>query len=156
LLHGQSERRLHHNEQAAEPQSPRRQRRQSQKPPPPRLQQQQQHQQQEQQQPSASHTRRLLGGGAAAAGPDELGCTHFGACAGCTLNSGLASPPTAARAAAFFESLGAPEGAFRVTAGPAAGWRCRAKLAVRGRAGAPVVGLFGAGSHVAVDIPECR
>ena len=42
-------------------------------------------------------------------------------------------------------------------AGPLHGWRCRAKLAVRGRPGKPLVGLFKRGSHDVVDIvPGCR
>ena len=41
-------------------------------------------------------------------------------------------------------------------AGPVHGWRCRAKLAVRGSAGAPSIGLFEAGSHSVTPMPECR
>ena len=41
--------------------------------------------------------------------------------------------------------------------GPLHGWRCRAKLAVRGRPGKPVIGLFKRGSHDVVDIvPGCK
>lgn len=77
----------------------------------------------------------------------ELRCPHFEACSGCTLDRGLATPPTLAAAEALFTSL---------HVGPVTGWRHRARLAVR-RApdGAPAVGLFAAGSHDVVDIPGC-
>jgi hypothetical protein len=45
---------------------------------------------------------------------------------------------------------------FTTVPGPVHGWRCRAKLAVRGSAAAPQLGLFQAGSHELVPIPECR
>jgi hypothetical protein len=36
------------------------------------------------------------------------------------------------------------------------GWRCRAKLAVRGTSEDPQIGLFEEGTHSIVDIPLCR
>ena len=39
--------------------------------------------------------------------------------------------------------------------GPALGYRHRARLAVRGRPGAPKIGVFQLGSHRIVDIPSC-
>ncbi len=39
--------------------------------------------------------------------------------------------------------------------GARTGYRHRARLAVRGRASRPVIGIFEAGSHRAVDIPNC-
>lgn len=36
------------------------------------------------------------------------------------------------------------------------GWRCRAKLAVRGSAKEPVIGLYEEGTHNVVGIPFCR
>ncbi|KAF6252247.1 hypothetical protein COO60DRAFT_1644211 [Scenedesmus sp. NREL 46B-D3] len=45
---------------------------------------------------------------------------------------------------------------FSTVPGPVHGWRCRAKLAVRGSAAAPQLGLFQANSHDLVPIPECR
>lgn len=36
------------------------------------------------------------------------------------------------------------------------GWRCRAKLAVRGSASDPMIGLYQEGTHNVVDIPECK
>jgi tRNA/tmRNA/rRNA uracil-C5-methylase (TrmA/RlmC/RlmD family) len=39
--------------------------------------------------------------------------------------------------------------------GPALGFRYRARLAVRGRANSPKIGIFQAGTHRIVDIPHC-
>lgn len=36
------------------------------------------------------------------------------------------------------------------------GWRCRAKLAVRGSSDSPMIGLYEEGSHNVVDIPQCK
>ena len=54
----------------------------------------------------------------------------------------------------FRAGLGHAE--FTVQLGPVHGWRCRARLAVRGRPGRPVIGLYRAGTHDALDIPDCR
>lgn len=70
-----------------------------------------------------------------------LPCCHFHGGAGCCVNERLAF--------AHGRYLHAP-------AGPVHGWRCRAKLAVRGTADAPVVGLFETGSHLVTPIPDCR
>ncbi|KXZ41742.1 hypothetical protein GPECTOR_298g806 [Gonium pectorale] len=88
---------------------------------------------------------------AAAADPSsELGCRHFGACSGCSLQDGLAAPPLYGEAVEFFRGLGLDEVPAVMKASH--GWRCRAKLAVRGPAGRPLVGLFREGSHDVVDI----
>ena len=36
------------------------------------------------------------------------------------------------------------------------GWRCRAKLAVRGSSVNPLIGLYEEGTHNVVDIPQCK
>ncbi|KAF5190660.1 23S rRNA (uracil-C(5))-methyltransferase RlmCD [Thalictrum thalictroides] len=36
------------------------------------------------------------------------------------------------------------------------GWRCRAKLAIRGSSANPLIGLYEEGTHNVVDIPFCR
>lgn len=36
------------------------------------------------------------------------------------------------------------------------GWRCRAKLAVRGSSDNALIGLYQEGTHTVVDIPECK
>jgi tRNA/tmRNA/rRNA uracil-C5-methylase (TrmA/RlmC/RlmD family) len=43
-----------------------------------------------------------------------------------------------------------------VTSGAAAGFRHRARLAIRGRLGSPKLGLFAPGTHRVVHIPNCR
>jgi tRNA/tmRNA/rRNA uracil-C5-methylase (TrmA/RlmC/RlmD family) len=45
---------------------------------------------------------------------------------------------------------------FEVVEGARLGFRQRARLAVRGRAASPKIGIFQAGSHRIVDIPDCR
>lgn len=49
--------------------------------------------------------------------------------------------------------MGAPE--LRVVRGDPLGFRHRARLAVRGRATSPKIGIFETGSHRVVDIPRC-
>jgi tRNA/tmRNA/rRNA uracil-C5-methylase (TrmA/RlmC/RlmD family) len=43
----------------------------------------------------------------------------------------------------------------RVISGPTAGFRLRARLAIRGRLGSPKLGLFELGTHRVVHIPRC-
>lgn len=43
-----------------------------------------------------------------------------------------------------------------VDAGLQYGWRCRAKLVVRGSSMDPLIGLYEEGTHNIVDIPECK
>jgi hypothetical protein len=83
----------------------------------------------------------------------ELGCPHFAACSGCTLENGLQRPPLAERAAAFFAQRGVED--FEVGCAGVQAWRCRARLAVRATPAGTVLGLFREGSHEVVDIPGC-
>ncbi|GLC35480.1 hypothetical protein PLESTM_000328900 [Pleodorina starrii] len=80
----------------------------------------------------------------------ELGCARFGSCSGCSLQDGLAVPPLYGEAAEFFRGLGLAE--LPAVMRAPHGWRCRAKLAVRGPVGRPLIGLFREGSHQVVDI----
>ena len=82
-------------------------------------------------------------------------CPHRPPCPGCP-RYGAAGPAPAgvARLAALAEALGAAPP--RIEAGPSRGYRHRARLAVRGRARSPKVGLFQEGSHRIVDIPHCE
>jgi 23S rRNA (uracil1939-C5)-methyltransferase len=74
------------------------------------------------------------------------GCPRFGA-------SGIARDARATlQALADEHGLGE----LSVHAGALFGFRHRARLAVRGRLGAPKIGLFAAGSHRVVHIPNCR
>ncbi len=81
-------------------------------------------------------------------------CPHRPACPGCPRfgEAGLA-PETRARVEALARAAGleppvVQEGAPRA-------FRVRARLMVRGPAGAPKIGLFAAGSHRVVEIPAC-
>lgn len=46
-------------------------------------------------------------------------------------------------------------GAFKIQEGSKTGWRVRAKLAVRGKTGAPLIGLFKEGSHEVYELLDC-
>ncbi|KAF5834701.1 hypothetical protein DUNSADRAFT_8526 [Dunaliella salina] len=80
-------------------------------------------------------------------------CEHFDACSGCSVATGVFRPAQYLQAAQFFGSIGLSH--FPLVTGPTMGWRCRAKLAVRGEAGRPVIGLFREGSHEVTPIPNC-
>lgn len=85
----------------------------------------------------------------------ELDCRHFNVCSGCDVDSNWRLPAQFQEAQQFFEQRRYP--GFKLWCGSLHGWRCRAKLAVRGRAGSPEVGLFKQGTHTVVDIvPDCR
>lgn len=87
--------------------------------------------------------------------PDtDLNCKHFSRCSGCVIDVGLDHPPIMNEAKAFFAGRGVPS--FSLAPGPLVGWRCRAKLAVRGTSEDPQIGLFEEGTHSIVDIPLCR
>jgi 23S rRNA (uracil1939-C5)-methyltransferase len=80
-------------------------------------------------------------------------CTHFSLCSGCSLNECVDSPPVFKDVEHFFKSKGVT---VHLHAGNATGWRYRAKLAIRGTANQPIIGLFREGSHDVVDIPFCQ
>jgi 23S rRNA (uracil1939-C5)-methyltransferase len=73
-------------------------------------------------------------------------CPRFGA-------SSIAGP-----ARATLQELARDHGLPDVSVHPSglSGFRHRARLAIRGRLGAPKIGLFGANSHRVVHIPHCR
>lgn len=81
-------------------------------------------------------------------------CPHFVSCSGCSVDTDVANINTFAEAQKFFSEQGISD--FKLNTGLACGWRCRAKLAVRGTQHEPLIGLYEAGSHVVVDIPKCR
>lgn len=81
-------------------------------------------------------------------------CCHFAYCSGCQINVSVDQLPLFPEVQRFFQQRGV-EPPSLVT-GPARGWRCRAKLAVRQQAGEVDIGLYRAGSHEVVDIPLCR
>ena len=85
---------------------------------------------------------------------NTLDCEHFASCSGCTIADAI-QPQIFSEARNFFKKVKHPE-EVQLFLGPQHGWRCRARLAVRGNAGDIKIGLFRAGSHDVVDIPNCR
>ncbi|MDP1836446.1 MAG: hypothetical protein Q8K75_11055 [Chlamydiales bacterium] len=83
-----------------------------------------------------------------------IACPHFHECSGCLLSLHVDRPPVIEEVQNYF--LAREYTALEVVAGAANGWRCRAKLAVRGTAQNPLVGLFKERSHEALDIPHCQ
>ena len=85
---------------------------------------------------------------------DLVPCTHRPTCPGCPRYGEEGPPPRAfERLVALARELGAP--APTAQAGDASGYRHRARLMVRGRPGAPKIGLFQEGSHRIADTPRC-
>jgi 23S rRNA (uracil1939-C5)-methyltransferase len=83
-----------------------------------------------------------------------LRCPHRPPCPGCPeLGRGLASSAAYAELARFAAEVGV---ALELDdAAEPLGYRVRARLAVRGRASSPKLGIFQAGSHRIADIPHC-
>jgi tRNA/tmRNA/rRNA uracil-C5-methylase (TrmA/RlmC/RlmD family) len=81
-------------------------------------------------------------------------CPHRPPCPGCPRWDEGGIAPAAGRA---LDSLAREAGLPppRVVEGAPLGFRTRARLAVRGRPGAPKLGIFQAGSHRIADIPRC-
>ena len=81
-------------------------------------------------------------------------CPHRPPCPGCP-RFGVAGLAPAAQATldALARSRGLP--AVPVVSGAASGFRMRARLAIRGRRGAPKIGMFQLGTHRVVHIPDC-
>jgi 23S rRNA (uracil1939-C5)-methyltransferase len=81
-------------------------------------------------------------------------CPHRPPCPGCPRFGERAIAP-AARGALddLARAHGLPE--VSVICGPTAGFRHRARLAIRGRLGSPKLGLFELGTHRVVHIPNC-
>ncbi|KAI3409022.1 uncharacterized protein J3R85_019902 [Psidium guajava] len=83
-----------------------------------------------------------------------LQCPHFQSCSGCTHELNLDRPSVVDDAVNFFKSLGVSD--FTFDGCKLWGWRCRAKLAVRGSSADPLIGLYEEGTHNVVDIPNCK
>ncbi|XP_022928300.1 uncharacterized protein LOC111435166 [Cucurbita moschata] len=83
-----------------------------------------------------------------------LQCTHFQSCSGCTHEFDLHRPVIVEEATQFFNNLGVSD--FTFDSCKLWGWRCRAKLAVRGSSTNPMIGLYQEGTHNVVDIPDCK
>lgn len=81
-------------------------------------------------------------------------CPHRPPCPGCPrFDEPGPAPEALAALSALCSGVGLPPPP--VVEGLAFGYRHRARLAVRGRAGSPKVGIFQTGSHRIVDIPRC-
>ncbi|MBA2368404.1 MAG: class I SAM-dependent RNA methyltransferase [Candidatus Protochlamydia sp.] len=78
-------------------------------------------------------------------------CQHFKTCAGCCSTHLAEQPAVWSEILKEFEAVDPLlyEGAY-------VHWRCRAKLAVRGTAQNPVIGLFKRHSHEVIPIPFCQ
>jgi 23S rRNA (uracil1939-C5)-methyltransferase len=81
-------------------------------------------------------------------------CTHRPPCPGCPRYGEKGLGDECSR---LLADLAARSGARLdpVVEGPATAFRLRARLAVRGRARSPKIGIFQEGSHAIVDIPSC-
>jgi tRNA/tmRNA/rRNA uracil-C5-methylase (TrmA/RlmC/RlmD family) len=81
-------------------------------------------------------------------------CPHQPSCPGCPR---LAAPGLPPEPLAQLQALAAEAGIAppALHPSPATAFRRRARLAIRGRADAPKLGIFEAGSHRAVHIPRC-
>ncbi len=81
-------------------------------------------------------------------------CPHRPPCPGCP-RFGRAGIAILARDALDELASAHGVGEIPVISGPHAGFRLRARLAIRGRVGAPKLGLFERDSHRVVHIPKC-
>jgi 23S rRNA (uracil1939-C5)-methyltransferase len=82
------------------------------------------------------------------------GCPHRPPCPGCPRFGEVGIAPNAA---AMLNGLARAHGLppVPVISGQSAGFRQRARLAIRGRLGSPKLGLFELGTHRVVHIPNC-
>jgi tRNA/tmRNA/rRNA uracil-C5-methylase (TrmA/RlmC/RlmD family) len=83
-----------------------------------------------------------------------MACPHRPPCTGCPR---FGEPGVARPALAALGSLARAHGVAEVAvvSGATTGFRHRARLAIRGRLGAPKIGLFLEGTHRVVTIPNC-
>lgn len=86
----------------------------------------------------------------------QILCPHFNHCSGCVIDTNVDHLPLFIDVQCYFSSknFAIPD----LVVGPATGWRCRAKLAVRQPApnGEVLIGLFREGTHHVQAIPHCR
>ncbi len=84
----------------------------------------------------------------------HVACPHRPPCPGCPRfgEPGIA-PAAQAALAQLARTHGLPD--VNLVSGKSAGFRLRARLAIRGRLGSPKIGLFEFGTHRVVHIPNC-
>lgn len=85
---------------------------------------------------------------------EPLFCSHFDLCSGCSLQGLQALIPPSLEAIRNYFSQRRINVPFFT--GATTTWRTRAKLAVRGSAESPLIGLFRESSHEVVAIPHCQ
>ena len=87
-------------------------------------------------------------------GAGSASCPHRPPCPGCPR---FGEPGIAPGALAQLTELGQRHGlpAPQVVSGATSAFRLRARLAIRGRQGAPKIGMFQSGTHRVVPIPDC-
>ncbi len=81
----------------------------------------------------------------------SIRCGYFPICPGCSFQDDVVNPPIWGEIKEFFSSYTA----ISLTVGSVIGWRTRSKLAVRGVASHPHIGLFKRGTHEVISIPDC-
>ena len=98
--------------------------------------------------------RRSVSRGPAHGEAGDASCPHRPPCPGCPR---YGEPGVAPAALATLEVLARQHGlpGVAVVSGATSGFRLRARLAIRGRLGAPKLGLFQLGTHRLVHIPNC-
>lgn len=84
----------------------------------------------------------------------ELRCPHLPPCPGCPRFGATDPAPGATRELADFCARRAAQ--FDHQVGARRHFRVRARLSVRGRRGAPKIGIFAEGTHRVIDIPRCE
>ena len=86
--------------------------------------------------------------------PGSPACPHRPPCPGCPR---FGEPGIAATRLAALEDFARAQGLGEVgvVTGTPRGFRHRARLAIRGRPGAPKIGLFQSGTHRVVTVPHC-
>jgi 23S rRNA (uracil1939-C5)-methyltransferase len=84
----------------------------------------------------------------------NIHCPHFSNCSGCIVDADVESIKTITEAKKFFAEHRIVD--FKVVTGLPVNWRCRAKLVVCGTAEMPLIGLYKAGSHEVIEIPNCK
>ena len=85
---------------------------------------------------------------------DSFSCSIFPKCPGCKLQTAVRTPPIWKKLLSFFEDQKIA-GSFELISKEIVGWRSKAKLAIRGTAEEPMIGLFEEGSHLVVDMEKC-
>jgi 23S rRNA (uracil1939-C5)-methyltransferase len=83
-------------------------------------------------------------------------CPHRPPCPGCPRFGEPGLAPATGETLESLARLHRLPGVTFVADGPVAGFRHRARLAIRGRLGAPKIGMFESGTHRVVHIPNCR